>query len=110
MPINIFDEDTRKSIDWICDDEWEMPSQIEALEEWLSKSGKQLGFGNYAADVGYSPRVGACGGGIILSTEAMAIMVKIGMVLQLSEYPVFVDDYSLEVGKPNNGGPLPLER
>jgi len=37
----------------------------------------------------FSPRVGAAGGGAVLTTQAMNIMVSIGMELYLSEYPGF---------------------
>lgn len=38
------------------------------------------------ADVGFSVRGNACGGGAILSLEAMAIMGKLGIKLYFSEY------------------------
>jgi hypothetical protein len=40
----------------------------------------------YIADVGFSIRENACGGGAILSPEAMTIMGKLGIKLYLSEY------------------------
>ena len=92
MAINLLDENKRKSFGWLCDDAWEIPCQIEALEAWLFENEDKIESGNYAADIGYSPREGAYGGGVILSLRAMSIMVKIGMVLQLSEYPVCEDD------------------
>ena len=90
MPITLFDNDKR--FDWLCEDEWEMPRQIEALEQWLFENQDIIKSGSYAADIGYSPREGAAGGGVTLSLKAMKVMVEIGMVLHLSEYPVFEDD------------------
>ncbi len=98
MPINLLNCSSAKEgergrlLDGLCDDEWELPAQIEALEKWLAENEGELDEGTYLADVGYSPRPGAAGGGAILSTRAMGIMVAIGMDLCLSEYPEFNDD------------------
>ena len=93
MPINLVDysdvEDGEKGKDLgsLCENEWEMPAQIEALEQWLIQNKNKLPKGSYIADVGFSPRPGASGGGAVLTTELMEIMVSIGMKLFLSEYP-----------------------
>ena len=90
MPIKISDENA-KEIEWLCDDTWKLPAQIDALQVWLIENETKIEPGNYTADVGYSPREGAAGGGAALSLKAMTILVKMGMVLYLSEYPKFVD-------------------
>jgi hypothetical protein len=41
----------------------------------------------YVADIGFSMRENTCGGGAMLSVEAMSIMSQLGMQLYLSEYP-----------------------
>ena len=98
MPINIKDyTDTKEgekgtAIGYLCDDTWEMPEQIAALENWLKQNKEKLKKGSYAADLCFSPREGALGGGAVLSIEAMQIMVSIGMELYLSEYPPFEDE------------------
>ena len=98
MPINLIDYtnanegEKGKELDHLCENEWEMPKQIEALEKWLKERNGKIKTGNYIADIGYSPREGAAGGGAVLTTEAMSIMVKIGMELYLSEYPAFEDE------------------
>lgn len=98
MPINLIDYSTVKegekgrSLGGLCDDEWELPAQIEELEKWLVQNHGNLPKGSYVADVGYSPRPGAAGGGAVISTQAMSIMVAIGMELYLSEYPEFEDE------------------
>jgi len=98
MPINLLDYSDVKegekgiTLEHLCEDVWEMPEQIEALETWLKQNKGKLKKGNYAADIGYSPREGALGGGAVLTTEAMEIMVNIGMNLYLSEYPVFKEE------------------
>ncbi len=98
MPINIVDHteskegEKGKELAFLCDDKWEMPEQIEALEKWLKEENGKIKAGSYIADIGYSPREGALGGGAVLTTETMEIMVKIGMDLYLSEYPAFEDE------------------
>jgi hypothetical protein len=98
VPINLIDYSSAKegergrSLAGICDDEWELPAQTEALEKWLVENQTKLIKGTYVADIGYSPRQGAAGGGAVLSKQAMRIMVAIGMDLYLSEYPGFNDD------------------
>ncbi len=97
MPINLIDYSNAKdgergrSLGGLCNDEWELPAQIEALEKWLTENQTRLPKGSYVADVGYSPRPGAAGGGAVLTTQAMNMMVAIGMTLYLSEYPGFED-------------------
>ena len=98
MPINLIDhtnsEEGDKGVDLggLCEGKWEMPEQIEALEKWLKENKDKLKPGKYIADLGYSPREGALGGGTVLTTEAMQIMVNIGMDLYLSEYPAIEDE------------------
>jgi hypothetical protein len=88
MPINITrvtDTDYEK-IEWLCDGVWELPSQISALEMWLTKSQSKLQPDSYIADVGFCSRPDASGGGAALTIEAMRIMAELGMELHLSEY------------------------
>jgi len=98
MPINIIDYAGAKEgkkgklLEGLCEDEWEMPAQIEAFEKWLIENRNILPKGSYVADIGFSSRSGAVGGGAVLTTQAMKIMVSIGMELYLSEYPEFVDE------------------
>ena len=92
MPIKITREPGNEELAWLCDDEWHLPEQLEALENWLVKEGSEIEKGYYAADIGYSPRPGAAGGGGKVSHRAMEIMLAVGMELYLSEYPEFVDE------------------
>lgn len=98
MPINILDYtnakdgERGKELDFLCDNEWEMPKQLEALENWLLKNRNKVNKGAYVADIGFSPREGALGGGCVITTSAMEVMLEIGMELYLSEYPTFEDD------------------
>ena len=99
MPINLIDYSSAKegergkSLGDLCDDEWELPTQIEALERWLVQNKNKLPRGSYIADIGFSPRTGAAGGGATLTTQAMSIMIDMGMELYLSEYPEFADEH-----------------
>ena len=103
MPINVLDYSSVKEgekgikIEWLCDGDWELPSQIKALEEWLNEKGKNLPSGSYVADIGFSPRKGALGGGGVLTHESMAIMSSIGMNLFFSEYPAFESEGKSEI-------------
>ena len=98
MPINITDHtdvkegERGKRLAWLCDNDWELPSQVEALERWLFEAGVNLPHGSYIADVGFSPREGALGGGGALTHKAMGIMANIGMDLFLSEYPAHEEE------------------
>ena len=98
MPINLIDYTGSKEgekgvpIGHLCEDEWEMPKQIAALEDWLNQNKEIIQKGRYVADIGYRPREGASGGGVALSIETMETMVSIGIELFLSEYPPFEDE------------------
>lgn len=94
MPINIFvafdetvpTQEEAKSIAWLCDDGWELPAQLFEFERWLENDGKYLPKGNYVADIGFSPRSGASGGGGTLSVSAMRTLVLVGIEIWFSEY------------------------
>lgn len=87
MPINIYIEDSREKLEWLCDEDWDLPTQIDALETWLMNKGKKLEPSKYVADIGFDIRKDATGGGAVLNSESMSIMGKIGMDVYFSEYP-----------------------
>jgi len=87
MPINIYNEIDSEKIDWLCDEVWDLPNQIDALEKWIKTKGKNLPKGRYVADIGFDIRKDATGGGSVISSELMKIMSKMGMNIYLSEYP-----------------------
>lgn len=96
MPINIYrvtpgDQDNEE-IAWLCDDEWEIAPQIEALSTWLASNSSMLQSGEYVADVGFGWRRDASSGGPVLEPAAMRRMAELGMSLYLSEYGFFTDD------------------
>lgn len=87
MPINIYSEDdSQGKIAWLCDDCWRLPNQVEALERWLVENKDSLKHGDYVADIGFSVRQDAGGGGAVISPEMMRTMADLGMSLYLSEY------------------------
>ena len=88
MPINIYrDDDPRERVAWLCDGNWRLPDQAEFLEAWLIEMSDKLKPGSYIADIGFSPREDALGGGAALSPQMMRTMADLGMSLFMSEYP-----------------------
>ena len=93
MPIKVStDDDARTEVAWLCDDDWRLPSQVAALEEWLAQNAASLTGRRYTADIGFSPRPEAAGGGASISPQMMRNMSELGMTLFLSEYPVMEGD------------------
>ncbi|MBU1220434.1 hypothetical protein KKF34_09790 [Myxococcota bacterium] len=86
MPVNIYNNETHEQLDCICDNDWNLTSQIEELAIWLKANSEELKDSNYLADIGFVVRKDASGGGAVLSVESIRIMSKIGMELFLSEY------------------------
>ncbi|MCD8423600.1 hypothetical protein [Tenacibaculum finnmarkense] len=86
MPINIYIEETREKIEWLCDGIWDLPTQIDILETWISSNGIKLKPDKYVADIGFDIRKNANGGGGILNSQSMKIMGEIGMDIYFSEY------------------------
>jgi hypothetical protein len=87
LAIYVKRESDNENIAWIARGEWELPSQVRALELWLVENQGAIAPSAYIADIGFSMRKNACGGGAILSVQAMSIMAKLGIKLYLSEYP-----------------------
>ncbi|MBF9255765.1 hypothetical protein I2I11_20875 [Pontibacter sp. 172403-2] len=87
MPINIYLQGTFEKVEWLCDEIWDLPTQIDALETWLEKKGKNLEPNKYVADIGFNIRKDASGGGGILNSKSMAMMGAIEMDVYFSEYP-----------------------
>ena len=86
MPIYIKVEGSKETNTALSKGVWDLPTQIQELESWLFDNSSNLPSSNYIADVGFSMRENACGGGAILSPKAMSIMGSLGMKLYLSEY------------------------
>jgi len=56
MPINIYERESLKEITYL-DSYWDLPNQIEELEDWLSKT--DIPAGDYIADIGFDIRPNA---------------------------------------------------
>lgn len=87
MPIVIYrtNKPTEKLAS-LCDDCWDLPTQVAELEKWLEENNHKISPDNYVADIGFTQREDAGGGGAAISPETMGIMAKAGMWLYLSEY------------------------
>lgn len=102
MPIVIYSKKSpSEKLAYLCDDCWELPDQLPALEIWLSNNKMNIDPGEYVADIGFTPRDDASCGGAVISPESMQTMATLGIWLFLSEYPV-------ERG-PQRGQPLKME-
>jgi hypothetical protein len=87
MPINIYSENTPEKLAYLCDSNWRLPDQVAALQIWLQENRSNLKCGQYVADIGFTLREDASGGGAAISAEMMRTMADLGMSLFLSEYP-----------------------
>jgi len=91
MPINIRLADLQKPnvrcLAYLCEDEWELPTQLAALERWLKEKKERLPEEDIVADVGFQIRKDASGGGSALSCAFMASLAQARIALWLSEYP-----------------------
>lgn len=87
MPINIYIDGNYERVDYLCENIWDLPNQIDSLEKWLKTKGVSLLKGSYVADIGFDIRKDAVGSGAVLSSKAMKIMGDIGMDVYFSEYP-----------------------
>ena len=94
MPINIYRniESEDRRLAYLCDDDWELPSQLLVLEEWLDRACSELEPGNIVADIGFTIRAEAMGGGAVLSASVMGKFSDFGIDLYLSEYPPFLGE------------------
>ena len=69
-------------------DEWTLRPQIEALESWLVEHHHELDpSSHWIADVGFTTRPTASGGGPPLTRTLMQLCLAVNMEIYLSEYP-----------------------
>jgi hypothetical protein len=87
MPINIFVDDSRKRIAYLCESIWDLPTQIDELGKWVVELGGSLEKGTYAADIGFTIRADASGGGAELTPKIMSALSKFNISVLFSEYP-----------------------
>lgn len=71
----------------VAPDSWDLRTQIEALEEWMSVNGGSLdASSSWIADVGFTMRLDATGGGPPITKRLMRACVAANMEIFLSEY------------------------
>jgi len=96
MPVNVYRvtpaAEKNERIAWLCDVEWLLGPQIDAMSQWLADVGATLPTAEYVADVGFCWRRSANAGGPVLEPSTMRRMADIGMSLFLSEYSGFADE------------------
>ena len=56
MPINIYSQNTSEKLAYLCDSNWRLPDQVEALENWLKDRANKIKRGKYVADIGFTLR------------------------------------------------------
>ena len=90
MPVNIYrvtpEGQKNERIAWLCEGNWRLPDQAEALEAWLAQHHTTLKPDEYVADIGFTLREDASGGGAALPPTMLRTMADVGMSLFLSEY------------------------
>jgi hypothetical protein len=100
MPVNIYrvtpEGHKNERIAWLCDGEWKLTPQSEALATWLQADGSRLRPDRYVADIGFSWRRDACAGGPAFSPATLRQMADLGMSLFISEYARFTDEMAEE--------------
>lgn len=71
----------------LADEDWDLRSQFEVFESWLkSDAGALSSSEGWIADIGFTPREGACGGGPVISLEIMELCLANKITIFLSEY------------------------
>ncbi len=80
-------EDRYENYADVAADSWDLRTQIEALEEWLSANPGELEPSNqWVADVGFAVRLNANGGGPPITRKLMEMCVASNLDIYLSEY------------------------
>lgn len=91
MPIKITNLDSGDEIAWLCDNDWELPTQLSALEAWINSYDVSEPPEPAIADIGFSVRPDASGGGAVLSCESMRRFSEAQIEIHFSEYPTGED-------------------
>lgn len=76
----------------LCEGEWELAPQAEALSAWLEENSQNLEPAEYVADIGIGWKRDAASGGAAFSPETLRRMADLGMSLFISEYAGFTDE------------------
>jgi len=86
VPINLYFEKDMVTFEGLQVDDWDLPTQLDKLEQWVLANWRSMNNGPYVADIGLMVRENACGGGAVLAHETMKIMADIKLSIHFSEY------------------------
>lgn len=100
ISISKIENGERKGVFQLGKDCWSLPELFKLFENWLFSGEFDIDpkF-EWIADIGFSPREGACGGGPIISKEVMEVCISNNISIYLSEY----DDREYSKIQTNNG-------
>jgi len=87
MPINIYENISKKEIDYLCKNDWDLPKQIFELEKWIEKNINKFPKSEYVIDIGFNIRKDTTGGGAVITNNLMKKLIEKGFEIYLSEYP-----------------------
>jgi hypothetical protein len=114
MPVNIYriapEGQRNERVAWLCDGEWRLAPQSEALSEWLQVEGAKLKPDRYVANIGFSWRRDACSGGPAFAPTTLRRLADLGMSLYISEYAGFTDEMDVETSGAEVPSNISLER
>ena len=72
----------------LAPDEWKLREQVDSLEAWLKNNRGQLNpTHRWVADIAFSVRSNAAGGGPVITCNLMQICIESNLDIYLSEYP-----------------------
>jgi len=92
MPVRIYRfDDIGDEIANICRNSWDLDEQLWKLHEWVKRNRGRIKGEHIVADIGYSIRKDATGGGHALTKEEMRDYVDFGMDIYFSQYSNFED-------------------
>ena len=88
MPVQIYDKtsDDFQTIGECSQEKWDLSTQIDDLKKWLNSNHQNIPKGKYVADIGFTTRTSATGGGGVISIEMICLLNNLGMEIYLSEY------------------------
>jgi len=85
--ISTIENGQRSGVLKLGEESWELPALFKIFENWLLNDTATLDSKfEWIADIGFSPREGANGGGPIISQEIMKACIDKNISIYLSEY------------------------
>jgi hypothetical protein len=85
--ISKLEDGKREGVLKLGEDSWELPELFKLFEHWLLNDSNDLSSNvQWIADIGFSPRAGANGGGPIISLDLMQSCIDKNISIYLSEY------------------------